>query len=1151
MTSLSIAPLTGVARSARLLDCTIWEAPPGKPQLVVDEEIPAHLSGAWQLELDLLAIDGCAGTPALHFDFGNGFDETRAVPLLPGTRPSGRFSALVDLPARPGRIRIDPCAGAGRFLCSELRASQILSAGALPDERRVPRVGVIMHLSRGELWPQMAQYLSSIASLVRLYVCLSETDAASVEPQILARHPGAIVRRLSEGESGALSCLAFIRLAVSQGVDFVCFTHASPSPHLQGADAGRWDMTHKLLGSPVIVQGILDMLAADPSLGIVGPAGHVIPAAYLPGFDTKRVDTWLARLGGTPNDLEADFIAGSMFWARIDALLALRRLGLIDEEPAPLPLGEWSPAQDALDRCLPAAARIHGFSLAETRIDDSTTKSVLDFAAPSFVEAALADRGESALRLPAKPEKLDVALVPHSGLEALDAASGRWEATDNDPQLLIEGLAKHAGRWVLVTARLRAAFSVTNPTIYFNFGSGWTEAGSLALARSSAVDGLSETVCHLPPGFRLARLDPIAFPARFELRDFAVQRLTTVQAIERMWRSVAADPQGSTAPGEPGSPRNDAPASRTVSHSLERLVPEYRAMLSRLDTSYASWIDHYEIPGKDYASIALDQAAWSAPPTFSLVVCPQRAGGPALIALVESVIGQVYPHWELWIAAGTRIDSRQRQSIDALCRKDSRLQIIGTGDRGLSSAVNSALERASGNYFAVLDEAALLHQLALHFVAEAAVSHPGSRLVFTDEDRIGPDGARRDPLFKCELNYELLLAHDMVSRLACYRTALLREIGGMREGFEGSEDYDLALRVAERTDGGPAIHVPRVLYHQREPEGAGDPPRPVDLGASSRKAVADHLRRVGMSGEVLPAPGARPGMNRVRFAVPEPAPAVTIVIPTRDRADLLETCVDSILSLTTYGNYQVIIVDNGSRDGATRDLLARYSSRGLTVLRDDSGFNFSAINNRAIARASSEFVCLMNNDIEILTPEWLEEMIGMAARPGVGAVGARLWFPNRQLQHGGLILGIAGFAGYSHKFLPAGEPGYACRAILHQSFSAVTAACLLVRKSVFDEVGGLDERIPVAFDDVDFCLRLREAGYRNVWTPYAEMIHDESSSRGPETTPENAARLRGEMEFMRIRWGRSLFTDPCYSPNLSLESEDFSLAWPPRIAGHG
>jgi GT2 family glycosyltransferase len=374
-------------------------------------------------------------------------------------------------------------------------------------------------------------------------------------------------------------------------------------------------------------------------------------------------------------------------------------------------------------------------------------------------------------------------------------------------------------------------------------------------------------------------------------------------------------------------------------------------------------------------------------------------------------------------------------------------------------------------------------------------------------------------------------------------------LGGFQLGYEGAQDYDLALRVIEQLAPQQVVHVPRVLYHWRAIAGS------TALGAgeknyaarAGRKAVAAHLARVGLPAEVLAAPSA-PGVNRVRFACPTPQPLVSILIPTRDRADLLGMCLDTLLERSTYSNYEVIIVDNGSVEEKTQQLFARLPKDRVRILRDDSAFNFSALNNHAARVARGQYLCLMNNDIEILTPDWLEEMVSFAARPDIGCVGARLWYPDGRLQHGGVVLGIGGIAGHAHKYLPRGQNGYFGRALLHQSYSAVTAACLLLRREVFEQVGGLDEALVIAFNDVDFCLRVREAGYRNVWTPYAEMIHHESASRGEEDSPEKIARFGREIAFVEARWGEQLRTDPAYNPNLTLVHEDYSLAWPPRVA---
>lgn len=291
------------------------------------------------------------------------------------------------------------------------------------------------------------------------------------------------------------------------------------------------------------------------------------------------------------------------------------------------------------------------------------------------------------------------------------------------------------------------------------------------------------------------------------------------------------------------------------------------------------------------------------------------------------------------------------------------------------------------------------------------------------------------------------------------------------------------------------------------------------------------------------------GMYRVRYTIPAPDTLISLIIPTRNSLKLIKQCIDSIVSKTTYKNYEILIVDNNSDDP---EVLNYFNSliidERIHIIRDERPFNYSALNNAAVCQAKGEYIALVNNDIEIITPEWLDEMLGLAIQPGVGVVGARLWYPNDTLQHGGVITGLGGLAGHSHKHLHKNGPGYFYRAQLIQSLSAVTAACLVVKKSIFQEVGGLDEvNLAVAFNDVDFCLRVLKAGYRNVWTPYAELFHHESATRGSEDTPEKKERFRNEMLYMKTRWGESLMNDPAYSPNLTLDFEDFSYAWPPRI----
>jgi GT2 family glycosyltransferase len=388
----------------------------------------------------------------------------------------------------------------------------------------------------------------------------------------------------------------------------------------------------------------------------------------------------------------------------------------------------------------------------------------------------------------------------------------------------------------------------------------------------------------------------------------------------------------------------------------------------------------------------------------------------------------------------------------------------------------------------------------------------------------------------------------MISHTGVYRADLVRKLGGFREGYEGAQEYDLALRCTEQLKPQQIVHIPRVLYHWRSHTGStgqAGSEKGYALLAGER-ALNDHFIRVGVSAkaELLDF-----GMYRVRYDIPQPAPLISLIIPTRNGLKLIKQCIESITTKTSYKNYEILIVDNNSDDAQTLDYFATLvGDSRIRVLRDERPFNYSALNNSAVLHAQGEYVGLINNDIEVITPQWLDEMMSLAAQPGVGAVGARLWYQNDTLQHGGVISGLGGVAGHSHKHLPKGIPGYFFRAQLIQTLSAVSAACLVIKKNIYQEVGGLDEtNLKVAFNDVDFCLRVREAGYRNIWTPYADLYHHESATRGYEDTPEKQLRFRNEVLYMRKRWGDTLLNDPAYSPNLTLEREDFSFAWPPRV----
>jgi glycosyltransferase involved in cell wall biosynthesis len=594
----------------------------------------------------------------------------------------------------------------------------------------------------------------------------------------------------------------------------------------------------------------------------------------------------------------------------------------------------------------------------------------------------------------------------------------------------------------------------------------------------------------------------------------------------------------------------------TVIPGLGVLVKRLRSFLRQHRTapkprpspSYSRWVRDLDTPSRaDIRRARNKSAAFSKQPTIS-VLMPVFNPKPAILdAAIRSVREQAYPHWELCIAD----DSSSDPAVAAVLRRhaaaDPRIKVRFRDTRGnISAASNTALAMATGDFVALFDHDDLLPPLALYWVVESINRHPDARVFYSDEDKVDERGRRFNPHFKSDFNHVLLLAQNMICHLGVYYRDLVVSLGGFREGFEGAQDHDLALRCTAAVSRHEIVHIPRILYHWRAIEGStalATTEKPAAVSAAQR-AVTEHVRLFDSGATVEPAVEA-PMFLRVRHSLPTPAPLVSIVICTRDHASLLRTAIESICDKTTYPHYEIVVLDNGSCDAATLDYLASISARsGITVIRDDSPFNYSRLNNTAVRHARGQVLCLLNDDIEVLTPEWLDEMVSFAVQADVGAVGARLWYPDGTLQHGGVIIGAGGVAGHAHPRLAKGQRGYFSRAVLQQELSAVTGACLVVRRDVYDEVGGLDEKIAVAFNDVDLCLRIRAAGYRNIWTPFAELIHHESASRGYEDNPEKLARFQREIRFMQDRWGDVLDTDPYYNPNLSMRSGDYKLALP-------
>jgi len=566
---------------------------------------------------------------------------------------------------------------------------------------------------------------------------------------------------------------------------------------------------------------------------------------------------------------------------------------------------------------------------------------------------------------------------------------------------------------------------------------------------------------------------------------------------------------------------------------------------------YDEWIRRYDTLSDDARTLMLSHIdAFLYKPLISVVMPVYNPNPEWLIEAIESVRKQIYPCWELCIADDASTDKRIRPILESYAKEDKRIKTVFREMNGhISAASNSALELTTGKWVALLDHDDLLAGHALFWVVDAINHNSDAHLIYSDEDKLDDSGRRFDPYFKCDWNEDLFYSQNTFSHLGIYRTELLKEIGGFRERFEGAQDYDLALRCIERIEPKQICHIPRVLYHWRihaESTAQSLDVKPYAALAGER-ALNEHFQRQGTNAmaEII-------GYGyRVRYALPDNLPMVSLIMPTRHGIQLIRKCVESILKKTTYPNYEILIIDNCSDNPATLHYFTELQAEArIRIVRDDRPFNYSALNNTAAKLARGEIVGLLNNDLEVISPEWLSEMVSIALQPRVGAVGARLWYSNKTLQHGGVILGLgeSRVAGHAHFRLEGYHHGYISRAALISSFSAVTAACLVIRKAVYDEVGGWNESdLQVDYNDIDFCLRVREAGYRNVWTPYAELYHHESATHGLENSPEKKEQFTKEVQYMKQRWGDLLLNDPAYSPNLTLDDADFSLAWPPRI----
>lgn len=734
-------------------------------------------------------------------------------------------------------------------------------------------------------------------------------------------------------------------------------------------------------------------------------------------------------------------------------------------------------------------------------------------------------------------------LIPGADIELLEDGEEcfRWRSLGSDPQFSV---AKHRllPGWYMLELRLTHDRDSVNASIYANTGSGYREAERYSLTSNS--DQVVKRLLYFPRMVRRLRFDPLE-----EAGLFSVEHLRLVPLAPWFAHGLLARRLSARHPGFRGLNRqevfarlkNDAKAS--CRSWLDLGLAYYEETFTRRcrGRDYEEWINEVESPRLRSAQSAVGVSG----PLISIVVPTYNTGIEFLRACIDSVLAQSYPNWQLCVADDASPDSRVRECLSEYQSQDQRIQMVFRSENGhISVTTNSALELARGDYIAFLDHDDTLAPHALQRVCQGIAKSPEAQLIYSDEDKINRTGYRFDPHFKPDWNPDLLLSNNYICHLTVLKADLVRKVGGLRKGVEGSQDHDLLLRCMPYLDASNVVHIPEVLYHWRAIEGStaldgGEKSYTTEAGIA---ALKHYVASQKLDAEV--ERGLVPNTYRVRWGLPKDMPLVSLLVPTRDRYDILQSCVDRILSLTEYQNFELLILDNQSTCNKTLDYLRKVEADPrVRVYRWDHPFNYSAINNFGARHARGEILGLINNDVEPINSDWLTEMVRHTCRAEIGCVGAKLYYPNDTIQHGGVLLGVGGVANHAHKHFGRGEHGYFARLSLVQNLSAVTGACLLVRKSVFEEVGGLnEENLAVAFNDVDLCLKVREAGYRNLWTPYAELYHHESVSRGGDDTFAKRRRMAAETAYMRERWGKLLDSDPAYNPNLTLAHEDFSLA---------
>lgn len=574
----------------------------------------------------------------------------------------------------------------------------------------------------------------------------------------------------------------------------------------------------------------------------------------------------------------------------------------------------------------------------------------------------------------------------------------------------------------------------------------------------------------------------------------------------------------------------------------ERMEPE--------EVPYGPWYEEHRAKPEELERQRKQSLTWEnfsggeeSTCVFSIAVPVFRTPAKFLCEMIESVRSQSFPFWELCLANADPEDREVAEILERYCREDRRIRVKNLKEnKGISENTNAALAMARGEFVGLLDHDDLLAPDALYEMAARLEKDEGIDVFYTDEDKVTTDLSEHfQPHLKPDFNLDLLRSNNYICHFFVVRREIAERIGGFRPEFNGAQDYDFIFRCTEQAE--KIVHIPRILYHWRvhSASTADNPASKMYAYEAGKRAIEGNLERSGVRGVVSLRQDY--GFYDVHYPV-EGEPLVSILIPNKDQKETLMHCIRSVLETSTWKNLEILIIENNSEREETfacyRELEKDPRIRILTY--PGKTFNYSAINNFGVQQAKGEYLLFLNNDIEVITPDWIEQMLGNCQRPEVGIVGAKLYYPDNTIQHAGIIIGIGGIAGHAFLGLARAKSGYLHKASLQMDYSAVTAACMMMKAEAFRKAGGFEEKLTVAFNDVDLCLRTVEQGWLVVYDPHVEMYHYESKSRGAEDSEEKLRRFQQEIEFMRTRWIRLLKDgDPNYNPNLTLSKWNYSL----------